>query len=54
MFLNKNLVFTDNMQLMNCSLEKLVKKLSENDFRYLTKEFASKILALLKQRCLSL
>ena len=35
--LNKILVFIDSMQFMNSSLEKLVKKLSGNDFKYLTK-----------------
>ena len=35
-FLNKNLVFIDSMQFMNSSLEKLVKNLSDNDFKYLT------------------
>ena len=32
------------MQFMNSSLEKLVKNLSDGDFKYLTKEFALKIL----------
>ena len=31
--LNKNLVFIDSMQFMNSSLEKLVKSLSDNDFK---------------------
>ena len=35
---------------MNFSLEKLVKKLSDNDFKYLTEEFGSKNLELLKQK----
>ena len=35
---------------MNSSLEKLVKNLSENDFKYLTEEFGSKNLELLKQK----
>ena len=33
---------------MNSNLEKLVKNLSENDFKYLTQEFGSKNLELLK------
>ena len=49
-FLSKNLVLIDGMQLMNSSLEKLVKNLSENDFKYLTEEFNSKSLELLKQK----
>ena len=35
---------------MNSSFEKLVKNLSGNDFKYLTKEFGSKNLELLKQK----
>ena len=48
--LNKNLVFSDSMQFMNSSLEKLLKNLSENDFKYLTEEFSSKNLEPLKQK----
>ena len=32
--INRSLVFIDNMQLMSFSLDKLVKNLSDNDFRY--------------------
>ena len=32
--INKNLVFIDSMQFTNSSLEKLVKNLSDNDFKY--------------------
>ena len=35
---------------MNFSLDKLVKNLSENDFKYLTEEFGSKNVELLKQK----
>ena len=35
---------------MNLSLEKLVKNLSDNDFKYLTEEFHCKNLQLLKQK----
>ena len=49
-FLSKDLVFIDSMQFMNFSLDKLVKNLSENDFKYLTEEFGSRNLDLLKQR----
>ena len=38
------------MQFLNSSLEKLVKKLSDSDFKYLTKEFSSENLELLKQK----
>ena len=40
-FLNKNLVYIDSMQVMNSSLEKLVKNLSDDDFKYLTEKFGS-------------
>ena len=56
--LNKNLVFTDSMKFMNSNLEKLVKNLSDNGFKYLTQyltQLGSKNLELLKtKRCLSL
>ena len=32
--INKNLVFIDNIQFMSSSLDGLVKKLSDNDFKY--------------------
>ena len=48
--LNKNLVFIDSMQFLNSSLEKLTKNLSDNDFKYLTEEFGSKNLKLLKEK----
>ena len=38
------------MQFMSSTLEKLVKNLSDNDFKYLNKESSSKNLELLKQR----
>ena len=40
-FLNKNLVFIDSMQFMNSSLDKLLKNLSDEDFKYLVEEFGS-------------
>ena len=38
------------MQLMNSGLDKLVKNLSDEDFKYLEEEFGSKKLELLKQK----
>ena len=38
------------MQFMNFGLEKLVKNLSDNDFKYLIEEFRFKSLELLKQK----
>ena len=49
-FLNKNLVFIDSMQFMNSGLDKLVKNLSDEDFKYLVEEFDSGNLELLKQK----
>ena len=41
----------DSMQFMNSSLDKLVKNLSDEDFKYLVEEFGSENLELLKQKC---
>ena len=49
-FLNKNLVFIDSIQFMDSSLEKLVKNLLDDDFKYFTGEFDSKNLELFKQK----
>ena len=49
-FLGKILVFIDNMEFMNPSLDKVVKNLSDEDFKYLVDEFGSKNLELLKQK----
>ena len=49
-FLSKNLVFVDSMQFMNSSLDKLVKNLSDEDFKYLVEEFGSENLEILKQK----
>ena len=46
--INKNLVFIDSKQYMNSSSEKLVKNLSDDDFKHLTQEFDSEDLKLLK------
>ena len=47
-FLNKNLVFIDSMQFVNSSLDKLVKHLLDEDFKYLVEDFGSENLELLK------
>ena len=49
-FLNKNLVFIGSMQFMNTSLDKLVKNITDEHFKYLTEKFGSKILELLKEK----
>ena len=48
--LNKNLVFIESMHVMNSSLDKLVKNVSDKDFKYLVEEFGSENLELLKQK----
>ena len=45
--LRKNLVFIDSMQCMSSSLHKLVKNMSDEDFKYLLEEFGSENLTLL-------
>ena len=47
-FLGRDLVFIDSMQFMNSSLDKLVKNLSDEDFKYLVKKFNCKSVELLK------
>ena len=42
-FLNKKIFFIDSVQFMNSSLDKLVKNLSDEDFKYLVEEFGLKI-----------
>ena len=49
-FKQKNLLLIDSMQFRNSRLKKIVKNLSDNDFKYLTEEFGSKNLELLKQK----
>ena len=40
-FFNKILVFIDSTQFINSSLDKLVKNLSDEDFKYLVEEIGS-------------
>ena len=49
-FLNKNLVFIDSMQFVISNLDKLVKNLSNEDFKYLIVEFGSENLEFLRQK----
>ena len=48
--INKNLVFINSMQFMNCSLDKLVNNLSDEDCKYLTEEFSDEQLKLVKEK----
>ena len=43
-------MFIDSMQFLDSSLDKLVKKLSDEDFKYLVEQFGSENLELLKQK----
>ena len=47
-FLNKKLVFIDSMQFTKSCLDTVVENLPESDFKYLTEDFGSKNLELLK------
>ena len=44
--LNNNVVFIDSMLFLNSSLDKLVKNLSDEDFKYLSEEFSGECKAL--------
>ena len=46
----KNLIFIDNMQFINPSLDVLVKNLTYNDFKHLSQEFNGNLLKLVKQK----
>ena len=48
--INNNLVFIDNMQFRNSSLDSLVTNLSDNDFKYLSQEYSGNFLKLVKQK----
>ena len=48
--INKNLVFIDRMQFMNCSLDKLVKNLIDKESRKLSDEFSGEQLKLVKEK----
>ena len=48
--INKNLVFIDSIQFMNSSLDSLVKKLSDNDQKYLSQKCSTEQLKLVKQK----
>ena len=48
-FLGRDLVFIDSVQLINSSLDKIVKNLVDKDFKYLVEEFSCENLKILKQ-----
>ena len=47
---NRNLVFIDSMQFMNCSLDTLVGNLVDKDFKPLSREFSGELLELVKEK----
>ena len=48
--LNNNIVFIDSMLFLNSSLDKIVKKLNSEDFKYLSEEFGGEKLELVKKK----
>ena len=48
--LNKNVVFIDSMLFTNSSLDKLVKNLSDKNFKYLSEEYSNEQLKLAKEK----
>ena len=48
--LNKKLVFIDGMLFMNSSLDKLVKNVGSEDFKYLSEKFCGEKLELVKKK----
>ena len=46
--LNNNIIFIDSMLFMKSSLDKLVKNLSDEDFKYLSEEFRNEELEIAK------
>ena len=48
--INNKLVFINSFQFLRSLLDSLVKNLGKNDFKYLNREFDSKILDLIKQK----
>ena len=48
--LNGNIVFIDSMLFLNSSLDKLVKNLGSEDFKYLSEDFSSEKLELVKKK----
>ena len=48
--INNKLIFIDITQLLNFLLDSLVKSSGKHDFKYLSQEFDSKLLDLVKQK----
>ena len=48
--LNRNIVFIDGLLFTNSSLDKLARSLSDEDFKYLSREFSAEKLELVKKK----
>ena len=48
--INNKLIFIGSFQFLSFSIDGLVKNLGKNDFRYLSQEFDSNVLDLVKQK----
>ena len=48
--IDNKLIFVDSFQFLSSSLGSLVKNVCKNDFKYLSQEFDSKVLDLVKQK----
>ena len=48
--INKNLIFIDSMQFKNSGLDVLVKNLSNNNFKHLSRDFNGDLVKLVKQK----
>ena len=48
--INNKLCFLDSFQFISLSLDRLVKNLSKDDFKYLSHEFDNNVLDLVKQK----
>ena len=48
--INKKLFFIDNFQFLSSALNSLVKNLGEKDFNYLSQNFDTNVLDLVKQK----
>ena len=52
--INKNLRFIDNFHFLSSSLDRLVKKLNKDNFKYLSQEFGKFVLDLVKKKVFDL
>ena len=48
--INRNIVFIDSMQFLRSSLDSLVKNLVDKNFKYLSEEYSSELLRLVKEK----